>query len=46
LTGREKIADYLFPEFENIMIDAERINLIGTTLADLSARTQELRGYL
>jgi len=28
------------------MIEAERINLIGTTLADLSARTAELRGYL
>ena len=26
-------------------MDIERINLIGTTLADLSARTQELRGY-
>jgi hypothetical protein len=30
----------------HIMIDAERINLIGTTLTDLSARTAELRGYL
>jgi hypothetical protein len=27
-------------------MEAERINLIGTTLTDLSARTQELRGYL
>ena len=27
-------------------MDIERINLIGTTLADLSSRTQELRGYL
>lgn len=27
-------------------MDIERINLIGTTLADLSARAQELRGYL
>ncbi|MDT7514704.1 peptide chain release factor 2 [Rhodoferax mekongensis] len=27
-------------------MEAERINLIGTTLADLSSRTQELRGYL
>ena len=27
-------------------MDAERINQIGTTLTDLSARTQELRGYL
>jgi hypothetical protein len=27
-------------------MDIERINLIGTTLADLSARTEALRGYL
>ena len=27
-------------------MDAERINLIGTTLADLATRTQELRRYL
>jgi len=27
-------------------MDAERINLIGTTLEDLSQRTQELRRYL
>ncbi|MDO9199401.1 peptide chain release factor 2 [Rhodoferax sp.] len=27
-------------------MEAERINLIGTQLSDLSARTQELRGYL
>jgi hypothetical protein len=27
-------------------MEAERINLIGTQLADLSARTQALRGYL
>ncbi|MFY8104729.1 MAG: peptide chain release factor 2 [Ramlibacter sp.] len=27
-------------------MDAERINLIGTTLADLQARTADLRGYL
>jgi len=27
-------------------MDAERINLIGTQLADLSRRTQALRGYL
>jgi len=27
-------------------MDAERINLIGTQLADLSFRTQALRGYL
>jgi hypothetical protein len=28
------------------IMEAERINLIGTKLADLSARTLELRGYL
>jgi hypothetical protein len=27
-------------------MDAERINLIGNTLSDLSVRTQELRRYL
>jgi hypothetical protein len=27
-------------------MDAEHINLIGTTLTDLTARTHELRGYL
>ena len=27
-------------------MEAERINLIGTRLNDLSARTLELRGYL
>jgi len=27
-------------------MDAEHINLIGTQLADLQARTTELRGYL
>jgi hypothetical protein len=27
-------------------MEAERINLIGLTLADLSARTDALRGYL
>jgi hypothetical protein len=27
-------------------MEAERTNLIGTTLEDLQARTQELRGYL
>jgi hypothetical protein len=29
-----------------LIMEAERINLIGTQLTDLSARTQELRGYL
>jgi hypothetical protein len=27
-------------------MDIEHINSIGTLLADLSARTQQLRGYL
>jgi len=27
-------------------MEAERINLIGTKLADLSVRTEALRGYL
>jgi len=27
-------------------MEAERINLIGSKLADLSARTLDLRGYL
>jgi len=27
-------------------MDAERINLIGNQLSDLSARTLDLRGYL
>jgi len=27
-------------------MDIERINLIGTSLADLTARTAALRGYL
>jgi hypothetical protein len=34
--GREKIA----------RMDTEEINAIGTLLADLSERTQQLRGYL
>jgi hypothetical protein len=33
-----------FPD--NKTMDAERINLIGTQLADLTSRTQALRGYL
>jgi hypothetical protein len=27
-------------------MDTEQINAVGTLLADLSARTQQLRGYL
>jgi hypothetical protein len=37
---------YPTPTAEHTMIEAERVNLIGTTLADLSARAVELRGYL
>jgi hypothetical protein len=29
-----------------VAMDIERINLIGTTLTDLAARTEALRGYL
>jgi hypothetical protein len=32
--------------YKEKLMDAERINLIGTRLNDLAARTQELRGYL
>ena len=32
--------------FKRKSMDIERINSIGTLLADLSARTQQLRGYL
>jgi hypothetical protein len=36
------------PAFANAhaAMDAEHINSIGTLLADLSARTEQLRGYL
>jgi len=30
----------------SIVMDAERINLIGNTLQDLGLRVKELRGYL
>ena len=42
------MAGYLKPALHTRTrtMEIERINLIGTTLADLSARTQELRGYL
>ena len=42
---REKIAGYLIHPKENTM-DAEHINLIGTQLTDLGARTEDLRRYL
>lgn len=31
---------------KSIVMDAERINLIGNTLQDLGLRVNELRGYL
>jgi hypothetical protein len=45
LSAHEKIAGYS-PDTQDTIMEAERVNLIGNTLADLSARTQELRGYL
>ncbi len=34
------------PQRRGTVMDIERINLIGTTLADLTRRTEALRGYL
>jgi hypothetical protein len=34
------------PACQNHPMDTEEINAIGTLLADLSERTQQLRGYL
>jgi hypothetical protein len=31
---------------ETFVMDIERVNAIGSLLADLSARTEQLRGYL
>jgi hypothetical protein len=36
----------LSPDNKDTTMDAVQINQIGTQLSDLSARTQELRGYL
>jgi len=36
----------LSPDNKDTTMDAVNINQIGTQLSDLSARTQELRGYL
>ena len=33
-------------ETEHHIMDIERINAIGSLLTDLSARTEQLRGYL
>ena len=35
-----------FEKSRDFDMDIERINQIGTTLADLAARTEALRGYL
>jgi hypothetical protein len=44
---REKIRDYFQLNSQApTMIEAERINAIGTQLSDLSARALSLRGYL
>jgi hypothetical protein len=42
------VADETIRAFEKRVdsMDIERINLIGTGLADLAARTEALRGYL
>jgi hypothetical protein len=42
--AHEKIHSFSPPRTH--AMDAERSNLIGSTLADLSNRTAELRGYL
>jgi hypothetical protein len=34
------------PPARDTCMDTEQINAIGTLLADLSARTEQLRGYL
>jgi len=43
--SHEKITSYSQNTQDKTM-DAERINLIGNTLFDLTVRTQELRRYL
>ena len=40
-----RIASYLSPVW-NLSMDIEQVNAIGSLLADLSARTEQLRGYL
>jgi hypothetical protein len=35
-----------FFEFQDRIMEAERLNLIETNLADLARRAEELRGYL
>jgi hypothetical protein len=43
---REKIRGFPQTPKEDLIMEAERINLIGSTLADLSVRTVDLRRYL
>lgn len=43
---REKICGFPQTHKEDPIMEAERINLIGSTLADLSVRTVDLRRYL
>jgi hypothetical protein len=35
-----------FPELKALAMDVEHINAIGNSLADLTQRTESLRGYL
>ena len=44
-TPHARIALRLTPT-ETPPMDIEQVNAIGTLLADLSARTEQLRGYL
>ena len=43
---RRRLRLPLYKQNQEFTMEAERINLIGTTLADLATRTQELRRYL
>jgi len=44
--GMRKSASLFTATIRISIMEAEQINLIGTQLADLSARTAALRGYL
>ncbi len=54
LAGASRAADPVHRPCENVwlsplagtIMDNEQINAIGAALADLSARTEQLRGYL
>jgi hypothetical protein len=41
-----RIDDCLSDDRTKQSMDIEQVNAIGTLLADLSARTEQLRGYL